>query len=103
MRSYLVCPTSRSIQTRVFGNVSNVSKFKLIAWVGENRQTALTVLGPQVPSSADGLGGALVIMSPGQTVAPLSYRFSFESSLGTKAILVMGTRTFLVVAKSAIF
>ena len=31
-----------AIQTRVFGNVSNVSKFELIVWVGENRQTALT-------------------------------------------------------------
>ena len=35
-----------AIETRAFGNVSNVSKFKLIAWVGENRQTALTVLRP---------------------------------------------------------
>jgi hypothetical protein len=40
-----------AIQTRVFGDVSNVSKSKLIAWVGENRQTALTVLGPQGPQN----------------------------------------------------
>ena len=53
MRSYLVagCPPAETHSNKVFGNVSNVSKFKLIVWVGENRQTALTVLGPQVPKN----------------------------------------------------
>jgi hypothetical protein len=48
MRSYLVarCPPA--------GSLSNVSKFKLIGWVGENRQTALTVLNPQVPEKSSG-------------------------------------------------
>ena len=53
MRSYLVArfPPARSHSNKLFGNVSDVSKFKLIAWVGENRQTALTVLGPQSPQN----------------------------------------------------
>ena len=42
-----------------------------------------------------------MIVSPRQTVALLGYGFSFETSPGTKAILVMGTSTFLVVAYAA--
>ena len=41
-----------------------------------------------------------MIVSPRQTVALLGYGFSLKES-GTKAILVMGTSTFLVVAYTA--
>jgi hypothetical protein len=44
-----------------------------------------------------------VIMSPGQTATRWLYGDSFESSSGTQAIFVMGTRTFFVASTRAIF
>jgi hypothetical protein len=44
-----------------------------------------------------------VIMSPGEKAAPWLYGDSFESSSGTQAIFVRGTRTFLVASTRAIF
>jgi hypothetical protein len=38
-----------------------------------------------------------VIMGPGQTAAPWVYGYSFESIPGAQAILVLGTRAFLIV------